>query len=188
MADIVRTPYRLAFVLAIFLLLTAISIFMWSRVEASTSTLGVQSARIAVGQTATLHIVLSEAPNGLAGLDIVVTLSDPRVASIVGAELAEYGLTSVEQTSASEVRFRAVDIAGTVEAGAVDVTLATLTVHGDKNGSTDVLIDVIRLDDEDGNPIFPDVLSGAVGVKKNVGGKGGGGDKGGKGKGKGRNR
>ena len=155
---------------------------MWSRVEASTSVIGVQSATIGVGQTTTLPIVLSEAPDGLAGLDIVATLTDPRVASKVGAELPGFGLTSVEQTSASEVRFRAVDIAGIVEAGAVDATLATLTMHGDKNGSTDVLIEVIRLDDEDGNPISPDVFPGTVRVKKHMGGKGGG--KGGNGKGR----
>lgn len=74
------------------------------------------------------------------------------------------------------------DLAGIVEAGAVDATLATLTVYGDKRGSTDVLISVIGLDDEDGNSISPDVLTGTVSVKKNVSRKGG--DKGGKGKGR----
>ena len=129
-------------------------------------------------------------PNGLAGLDFVVTLSNPGAASIVGAELAAFGLTSVEQISASEVRFRAVDIAGIVQAGAVNAALAALTVQGNKNGSTEVMLNVTRLDDEDGNPIIADVLSGTVNVKKNAGGKGGGGgDKGGKGgNGKGRNK
>ena len=56
-------------------------------------------------------------------------------------------------------------------------------------GSTDVMISVLRLDDEGGEPIGAAVLTGTVGVKKSVGGKGGGGgDKGGKGKGKGPNR
>ena len=115
-----------------------------------------------------------------------MTLSKAGVASIVGAELAEFGLASVEQISATEVRFRAADLAGIVEAGAVDSTLATLTVYGDKKGSTDVLINILRLDDEGGNPINPAVLTGTVSVKKSVGGKGGGGgDKGGKGKSKG---
>ena len=182
MLQIVRPSHRLAFALTIFLMLTAVSIFMWSRVEAATSTLSVQGATIGVGQTATLPIALSDAPKGLAGLDIVVTLSNPGVASIVGAELAAFGLTSVDRISAAEVRYRAVDLAGIVEAGAVYATLATLTVYGDKRGSTDVLINVIRLDDEDGNSIGPDVLTGTVSVKKNVSRKGG--DKGGKGKGR----
>lgn len=184
MLQIIRSSHRLGIGLAIALILVSVSIFMWSRVEAATSILSVQSATIGVGQTATLPIMLSDAPNGLAGLDIVVTLSNPRVASIVGGELADFGLTSVERTSASEIRFRGVDIAGIVEAGAVNTTLATLTVLGDKNGSTDVSIDVFRLDDEDGNPIGPDVLPGTVSVKKKLGGKGGGGGaKGAKGKG-----
>lgn len=175
MLQIIRPSHRLAFALAVFLMLTAASIFMWGRVEAATSTLSVQGATIILGETATLPIVLSDAPKGLAGLDIVVTLSKPGVASIIGAELAEFGLTSVDQISATEVRFRAVDIAGIVGVGAVDATLVTLTVHGDKKGTTDVLINVLRLDDEDGNPISPAVLTGTVSVKKNVGGKGGGG-------------
>ena len=178
-----RHSHRVGLVLALFLMLTALSIFMWSRAEAATSTLSVQSATLGIGQTATLAIVLSCAADGMAGLDIVVTLSNPAVASIVGAELAEFGISSVEQISASEVRFRAVDIAGIVEPGAVNVTLATLTVQGDKRGSTDVLIKVYRLDDENGNPIDADVSTGKVSVKKNAGGKGGG-DKGGKGKGR----
>ncbi len=190
MYAIIRTPHRLAFALAIILMLTALFMFMWSRVEAATSTLSVQNATLGVGQTATLPLVLSDAPNGLAGMDIVVTLSNPSVASIVAGELPPFGLTSVEQTSTSEIRFRAVDVAGIVEAGAVKAILATLTVQGDKNGSTDVLINIIRLDDEGGSPISPDVLTGTVSVKKNVGRKGGGGgDKGGKGgNGKGRNK
>ncbi len=190
MLQIIRPSHRLGLALAIVLMLAAASAFMWSRVEAATVILSVRSATIGVGQTATLPIVLSDAPNGLAGLDIVVTLSNPRVASIVGGELAEFGLRSVEQTSSSEIRFRAVDVAGILEAGAINATLATLTVYGDKNGSTDVLINVMRLDNEDGNSIGPDVLPGTVSVKKNVDGKGGGGgDKGGKGgNGKGRNK
>ncbi|MCH8062163.1 MAG: hypothetical protein IH861_06645 [Chloroflexi bacterium] len=80
MLQIVRPSHRLAFALTVFLMLTAVSIFMWSRVEAATSTLSVQGATIEVGQTATLPIVLGDAPNGLAGLDIVVTLSNPGVA------------------------------------------------------------------------------------------------------------
>ena len=186
MLQIIRPSHRVGFALALFLMLTAVSIFMWSRVEAATSTLSVQSAREGCGKTVTLPCVLSDAPTGLAGPDIVVTLSKAGVASIVGAELAEFGLASVEQISATEVRFRAADLAGIVEAGAVDSTLATLTVYGDKKGSTDVLINILRLDDEGGNPINPAVLTGTVSVKKSVGGKGGGGgDKGGKGKSKG---
>lgn len=189
MLQVVRPSHRLGLVLSILLMLTAVSIFMWSRAEAATSSLSVQSATIGVGRTATLPIVLSHAPNGLAGLDIVVTLSKPGVASIVGAELAAFGLTSVDQVSATEVRFRAADLAGIVEAGAVETTLATLTVYGDKKGSTDVLTSVLRLDDEGGNPIGAAVLTGTVSVKKSAGGKGGGGgEKGGKGKGRGPNK
>ncbi len=183
MYAIVRTPHRLAFALATILLLTALFMFMWGRVEAASSTIGVQSARVVLGQTAALPVVLSDAPNGLAGMDIVVTMSNPSVASIVAGELPAFGLTSVEIISPSEVRFRAVDVAGIVEAGAFDAALATLTVQADKNGSTDVLINILRLDDEGGSPIGPAVLTGAISVKKSFGGKGGSGDKGGKGKG-----
>ena len=92
---------------------------------------------MAVGQTASIPIVLSEAPSGMAGYDFVVTLGNSAVAHFVGAEFPEFGLTSQKLVSSSEIHVRAADLIHIADAGAADVTLATIIVEGVKKGNTD---------------------------------------------------
>ena len=89
------------------------------------------------------------------------------------------------------------DLQGLIESGAANVTLATLSIQGLKKGGSDIQIQVVRIDDDEGYSMDVEVLSGSLNVKTASGGgsgKGGGGEKGGgggggeKGGGKGRNK
>ena len=155
----------------------------WSSVRAATSTLTAQGGNVAIGNTIQVPIVLDNAPDGVVGFDLIVTLSKGSVANITGAYVMDMGLTTIDLISSSEVRVRAADLNNLVQSGATGVTLATLSVQGIKRGATDVNIQVGRLDDDHGSPIIADVLSGTVNVKKKIGGSGGG-----KGGGKGRKK
>ena len=137
-----------------------------SPVRASSPTLTVADSTLAVGQTASIPIVLSEAPSGMAGYDFVVTLGNSAVAHLVGAEFPAFGLTSQTLVSSSEIHLRVADLMHIAEAGAADVTLATVTVEGVKKGNTDIQIVVNRLDDDGGYPIGANVVSGSVRVEK----------------------
>jgi hypothetical protein len=54
-----------------------------------------------------------------------------------------------------------VDLNGLVEVAAVDAVLGTITFLGRSEGITPIVIDVLKMDDEDGSPIL---TSGAVGL------------------------
>ena len=135
-----------------------------SPAEAVTPTLAIQSGTADVGQVQTLTIDLSEAESGIAGYDLVATLTDPTVASIVGAELPDFGLTAEEAISSSQMRIRAVDLTRLIEPGATNELLATLWVQGLAPGRTAVELSVNRIDDDAGLPIVLDTVSGSIDV------------------------
>lgn len=146
-----------------------------SSVEAATSTLSAPSVGVTEGQTVSIPIVLSDAPTGVSGFDITVTLSNGGVARINGATLADYGLVQQESPSSSRIRLRALDLNGLIEAGASGTTLFTLDVSAVKRGGTDINIQVSRLDDDGGNAIDTQIIAGSLSVKKlRGGGKGNG--------------
>ena len=159
----------------------------WNPAEAATPTLTAQSATIAVGELTSIPIILSEAPNGVSGFDIIVSLSKASVGSIIEADFPSMGLAQYTQISSSEVRLKAVDLSGVVESGATNIVLANLTIQGVKKGTADIQISVSMLDDDSGYPIVAEIVNGALTVKKATGGKSGT-DKGGTGKGGGRGK
>ena len=94
MYAIVRTPHRLAFALATILLLTALFMFMWGRVEAASSTLGVQSAKVALGQTAVwamvkmFPILPAQAPDWAIVASVLIAVGSGLVFGIMPARRA----------------------------------------------------------------------------------------------------
>lgn len=186
MVSVVHIGRRRAALVALLVSAALALSFALSPVRASTLILTVGSTTVATGQSSSIPIVLSEAPSGMAGYNFVVTLSNPTVAHFVGAEFLEFGLTSEELVSSSEIHLKGADLINMVEAGAADVMLATIIVQGVKRGNTDIQIAVNRLDDDGGYPIEAQVASGSISVQKgNKGGNGDNGGGGGKGWGKG---
>lgn len=152
-----------------------------ARAEAATPTLTAQSSSATVGQTVPVPIVLSEAPSGISGFDLVVTLGNSAVASIIDVSFPNSGLSQYTLISSSQVRIRAADLNGLVQAGATNATLATLNIKALKVGTTEILVQVFALDDDDGSPVAAQVATGVLSVKKANG-------SGGSGSGRGRNK
>ena len=183
--------FRLTLVFSIIALIGLL--VTWNIAEAATPTLTAQSGNIAVGGLVSIPIILSEAPNGVSGFDIIVSLSNASVGAIIDADISSMGLAQFTQISSSKVQLKAVDLGGAVESGASNIVLATLTLQGIKRGATDIQISVNILDDDSGYSIMADIVNGALTVKKASGGGGGKsggdkGDKGGNGKGGGRGK
>ena len=162
----------------------------WNIAEAATPTLTAQSGNIAVGELVSIPIILSEAPDGVSGFDIIVSLSNASVGTIIDADISSMGLAQVTRISSSKVQLKAVDLGGAVDGGASNIVLATLSLQGTKRGATDIQISVNILDDDSGYSIMADIVNGTLNVKKASGGGGGksGGGKGGSGKGGGRGK
>lgn len=105
----------------------------------------------AVGETATVPVVVSEAEGGVGAYNLTVAVEDPDVATVVDIELAgDPGVREVEiAPDGSHVTVRAA-LMDTADAG--EVTVATVTVAGEAAGKTDLTVAVETLGDEAGSP------------------------------------
>lgn len=93
-----------------------------------------------VGGTVSVPIILDSAPEGISGFEITVSLSDPSVATIIAAQFPGWTImTSAEGVPGGKVVLQALGPSEGVAQGA-GVTLATLTVKGTAEGSTEIVI------------------------------------------------
>ena len=121
--------------------------------------------KIPPNSTNTINITLDSAPNGLSGYNISLSLSNGSIAEITSVEfLAWAGLHSNSTLPADSLWIKAVDLNDKIKSGATNITLATITLRGDKQGISDILITVTKMDDDNGNPIDPNTVSGKVEV------------------------
>ncbi|WP_226012788.1 PKD domain-containing protein [Halomicrobium salinisoli] len=110
---------------------------------------------VAEDEATTASVVLVEAPDGISGADLTVSVSDTAVATVENVALGE-ALTVVgdddlqladDGSSASAMGY---DLERNVQSGATDVELATVTLSGQSSGEVDVAVDVERIDDDEG--------------------------------------
>lgn len=128
--------------------------------DESLSTITLPDAEASVGEIVSVPLILTEAPSGLAGFLMEFSLTDVSVGSIVSVEFPEYGLTYEAVTDGSQVRFAAADLFQLFEAGATDFTLALVNIQGVSEGSTTLQLGVVQMDDDNGDPITPQVVNG----------------------------
>jgi secreted PhoX family phosphatase len=126
--------------------------------------LDVGSVAISNGQTARTPLVMTSAPQGLAGGKLTVEIEESDVAAFTDVEFADaVGLTeSSVSNDGSTATLRFTDTEKAVQQGALDVTLATLGLQARGTGTTDVMITVERVDDEEGRPIEVETRTGMV--------------------------
>ncbi len=163
-------PFMAIFLAAVMLAMVG-SVFSSSSIaRASNSSqlvgpvLTVGTADVLPGQSAPVTVVLSEAPNGVSGFLLDFTLDDPTLAEIVGVSLPDYGLTQSDIISSSHVTAMAADLNGLIGAGDTPTTLATLDVLGTGTGSTQLIVLVTAMDDDDGFSVTIPISAGTVTV------------------------
>jgi len=124
----------------------------------------VESMAVGFGQTGEATLEASALPTGFAGAEVTVSVTNPAVASITGVAFPEdLGLTeSTVATDGSSATIRVADTDRNVDAGGRDIPLATLAVRGDSTGTTDLQVDVSRMDNEAGNAIGAEARSGVL--------------------------
>ncbi len=149
-------------------------------VEGQTVSVDLADDAIETDGSTEADVVLSEAPDGVSGFDLTVSVSDTEVATIDAVDLDSTEFSSVGDSTSvssdgSSATVEAADLSQSVADGATDVTLATVTLAGEAEGdaevSVDVSVNVDRLDDNDGNDIPVDTQGTSLSV-----GSGGGGD------------
>jgi hypothetical protein len=138
---------------------------------ASPARVSVDSPTVRQGEEAKATLRLDSAPNGLAGYTIEVSLGDEGVAKIVRVEFPRWAKLSDSSINVSRAVLKAVDLDDEVKPGATNVELATVVFGDTKQGESSIKLSVVRMDDDNGNPIAPLVEPGRLVVQ----GAGGGG-------------
>lgn len=117
--------------------------------------------------TTTVGIVLTNAPSGLSGYYLDLTVGNPDVARIeAGGYPDGFGLTSEPaiRSDGATVTLEAADVEGAVEPGATDVTLATVTLAGAAPGEATLTVEPRGFDDDDGSAFTPATAAGTITV------------------------
>jgi PKD repeat protein len=112
------------------------------------------NATVIDGQTTEIVISVDSLPAGLSGYNFTVDIGDRNVSNIVNITYPEWVTMSENSTlPRGSIYLKALDGNETIQAGATDVELATLTVKGKNPGLTNFTLAIDRLDDDDGEPI-----------------------------------
>jgi hypothetical protein len=122
----------------------------------------VESVAVENGATERIDVLASSLPEGVSGARLTVSVSNPEVATITGVSFPE-SLSPTESDvsddgSSATVRFA--DVEQNVQAGLMDVAVASLDVRADNTGTTDIVVEVQQMDDDSGNAIEAEGRSG----------------------------
>lgn len=114
----------------------------------------VDSIAVGDGTTATARVDARFLYDGLSGGQIVLSLTDPAVATITDATAADvFGLSEtaiVDDGSSAVVRFTDLERGVQETPGITEIHLADVSVEGEAAGTTDIEISVDQFDDETG--------------------------------------
>jgi len=107
------------------------------------------TATVPVGSTTTYAIKLDTAAKGLSGYNITIASSNPSIGKIVGVTYPSWASMAVNSTMPSgSAWFKAVDLTGV--SGTTNITLCTVTIRGDTEGTTTLAITSDKIEDRTG--------------------------------------
>jgi hypothetical protein len=141
--------------------------------ESDRPTVKVVGGTVTESGTTTVRIALTAAPEGLAGYNLRLSVADGDVARIEDASYPDLFDVTTEPELGGDGRtitLEAVDLGGSIEPGATDVTLATVEVTGVSPGEARFTVDPIQFDADGGSAIDPATRSAAVTVTPTDGG------------------
>jgi hypothetical protein len=161
-------PARAALALVVLALVCAASTTVAA--QGDQPTVSVENATVAADGTATVDVVLTSAPNGLAGylLELSVEGDAARIESVSYAE--QFGVTTEPSIGAEDrtATLEAADLEGNVQAGATDVTLATVAIVGAGAGEATLAVEPVQFDADGGAAFEPASRSGTLTVEAGV--------------------
>ncbi len=148
--------------------------------SAETISIVPSSASVLPGSPTTFQISLDSAPAGISGYQFRFSLSNPVVAEITGVTYPSWvKINETVGVPSDSVTVTGIDLGEAVLAGATNVPFGSVTVRGDSVGSTNMVIEVLKLDTHEGNRLSITVDPVPITVKSSSSGGGGGGGGGG---------
>lgn len=137
--------------MVILLVIFLVTVFSAS---ASIPVVKVEDAKGSVGSTIPVNVTMSEAPNGLSGYNITVSLENPKGAEIISVGFPEWaGLHSNSSLPSDSVWIKATDLNEKVQNGSLNIILGTLSVRIDANERMVFSTTINLMDDDKGNKI-----------------------------------
>lgn len=135
-------------------------------VQADEPSLRIVGGPVAKGEATTVSVVLTAAPDGLAGyyLDVSVVGDGARIASAGYPDA--FGLTTAPDVGPDNrtVTLEAADLDSAVEPGATNVTIATVTVVGMAPGEVEFAVEPRQFDGDRGGAFDPQSRPGSLPV------------------------
>ncbi|GEM_PF-5222324 len=114
-----------------------------------------------------INITLTEAPNGLSGYNITVSVENSSIAEIESVEFPDWATLHDNSTlPSSTVWIKAVDLNECIQQNATDITLATLKIKVKGTGITHINVTSVRMDDDNGYPMYPRIFNGTIEVQQ----------------------
>ena len=121
-----------------------------------------------LGETVSIDLVLTDAPFGISGYDIQVSIDNPSIAKISGVRFdSTFPLTSeIIASDGSNARIIAADLGnpGSVASGDTDIKFASVRIQGLVEGNTSIRFDSVRIDDDSGNAVNAGLVNGSIQV------------------------
>jgi len=167
LADARQRRVATAVALVALALLGAVAATGTAAAQSDQPTVVVTDATATADGTATVGIVLTNAPNGLAGYYLDITVETPGTARIQSASYPDrFGLTTEPEISSdgATATLEAADMEGAIEPGATNVTLATVELAGAEPGETALSVTPRQFDADTGNAFEPATQPGTVTV------------------------
>ncbi|MFB6196041.1 MAG: hypothetical protein ABEI80_07700 [Haloplanus sp.] len=167
LADSRRHSTAVAVVLAALALFGAVATAGTATAQSDRPIIVVTDGTTAADGSTTVGVVLTNAPDGLAGYYLELTVENPKIARIRSASYPDrFGLTSQPRIASdgSAVTLEAADVEGAIEPGATDVTLAMITVAGASPGEVELALEPRQFDADDGSAFSPATQPGTVTV------------------------
>lgn len=149
-----------------FLILGIVVLLAFSGISAAGAvTLSGDAVKVVSGSTTTMAISLDEAPTGLSGYNLTISVADPAVAGIVGVSYPEWAaIHGNSSVPGPQVWIKAIDLNNQVKISTDEVLLCSVILQGKADGESPISVTVTKMDDDAGNVIVPDIGESTVTV------------------------
>lgn len=142
----------------------ALALALGVGVAAAASGLAVGDGTAPTGEETEVTVSLAEAADGLQRYNVTVHLENPDVATVASAAPGDVESFQVRSNEDDSVTFRAADLAESVQPGATDVDLGTVTLTTTSPGTSALGVTVHDLQTDEGEQVRPSAEAGLLTV------------------------
>lgn len=144
----------------------AVALSLGPGVAAAANTVAVDDVTASAGDEAAVVVTLDGAPDGLQRYNVTVGVSNADVATVESASAGDVEAFQVRSRAADSITFRAADLSESVEPGASNVTLGTVTLSTRDPGTAELVVTVHDFRTDEGEPLQPSTSRGTLAVER----------------------